>query len=345
MSLCENTQVGAHRYMRELLKRIDTLLADQDMVLLVPEGQDPHLSYEHIRVTPYGKVVKSKFGKRLAWQRGPLVRYVEQNDAVGIDLTIGLPQRAFSYVSILDCIREDFPQEAAGPVGALKYRLYQRRVRQALASGADVITLSETSKQAILDHYEFDPARIHLVGCGWEHMRDIEEEPAIIERLGLAGKEYVFALGTRLYHKNHRWVLKSAAYNPDFTFVVTGDGQAGNDGGALAPNVVHTGYVSDGEMKALMRHAVALIQPSYAEGFGLPPLEALALGTPVIVSNASCFPEIYGDCAHYLDPARPALDIRATLAEPVAEPSLVLSAHTWDGAAHALATLIEEKMG
>ncbi len=67
-------------------------------------------------------------------------------------------------------------------------------------------------------------------------------------------------------------------------------------------NVVFTGYVSDGELRWLYENAKAYIFPSLSEGFGLPALEALAHGLPLVSSNATCLPEIYGDAAIYFDP-------------------------------------------
>lgn len=337
-------QVGAHRYLRELLKRVGNLLPNEDIVLLVPEGGDPGETYPHIRIEQYGAVSKSKFGRRILWQNGPLVRYVEDHDALGIDLTIGLPRAGFTYVSLMDTIREDFPQERAGLLNAAKYSAYQRRLQHALHSGADIITLSEASRQAICDHYDFDPARIHIVGCGWEHMHGISEDDSVLDKFELGDRPYYFALGTRLYHKNHAWILKAAALNPDLRFVVTGFGAGSSDAAAVPTNVTYTGYISDEEMKALMRHATALIQPSFAEGFGLPPLEALSLGTPAIVSQTSCFPEVYGSSVAYLDPNDASFDFGAFADAPTPDCTEVLQRYTWGHAARALGDLIAQRL-
>jgi glycosyltransferase involved in cell wall biosynthesis len=66
--------------------------------------------------------------------------------------------------------------------------------------------------------------------------------------------------------------------------------------------VIFTGYVSEGRLRWLYEHAAAYVFPSLSEGFGLPPLEAMIHGAPVVSSNATCLPEIYGDAAHYFDP-------------------------------------------
>lgn len=342
VELYAGQQVGAHRYLRELLKRVGTLLPDEDLVLLVPEGGDPGETYPNIRTVQYGKVSPSKFGRRILWQNGPLVRYVKDHDALGVDLTIGLPRAGFTYVSLMDTIREDFPQERAGLANAAKYRAYQRRLHHALASGADIITLSEHSRCDIVDHYGIDSDRIHIVGCGWEHMATIEEDASVCDKLGLERRGYYFSLGTQLYHKNHAWVIEAARRNPGLIFVVTGGGKGAADGESPA-NVIHTGYVSDGQMKALMRNAKALIEPSFAEGFGLPPLEALSLGTPAIVAQASCLPEVYSDTVTYFDPKDPGFDFAAFDKQRAADSASLLREHSWKNSAQALAELIEAK--
>ena len=67
-------------------------------------------------------------------------------------------------------------------------------------------------------------------------------------------------------------------------------------------NIVFLGYVSDGEVKALMKNCAAFVFPSYYEGFGIPPLEALSTGAKIIVSDSASLPEIYGDTAAYINP-------------------------------------------
>jgi glycosyltransferase involved in cell wall biosynthesis len=79
----------------------------------------------------------------------------------------------------------------------------------------------------------------------------------------------------------------------------------------VADQVTFVGYVSDGELVSLYRGAKAYINPSLSEGFGLQGLEAMAQGTPVLASRASCLPEVYGDAAEYFDPNDPADQARA----------------------------------
>ena len=81
------------------------------------------------------------------------------------------------------------------------------------------------------------------------------------------------------------------------------------------------GYVGEGELRALYEHAAAFVHPSLYEGFGLPPLEAMALHCPVIASNAAAIPETCGDAALYFEPQR-AEQLAQLIERVVSEPAL-----------------------
>ena len=78
------------------------------------------------------------------------------------------------------------------------------------------------------------------------------------------------------------------------------------------PHLRLTGYITDGELRALYEQAACLVYPSFYEGFGLPPLEAMSCGCPVVASRAASLPEVCGDAAAYCDPGDPA-DIARTV--------------------------------
>ncbi len=93
---------------------------------------------------------------------------------------------------------------------------------------------------------------------------------------------------------------------------ITGDTQSVREAEKLGSRVRFTGEISDEEVRRYLGHAEALLFPSFYEGFGLPPLEAMACGCPVIASRAASIPEVCGDAALYFDPADPA-DIAARI--------------------------------
>ena len=91
-----------------------------------------------------------------------------------------------------------------------------------------------------------------------------------------------------------------------------------------------------------MERCKAFILPSYYEGFGLTPLEALSAGAPVIVSNAASLPEIYGGAAHYIDPYNNDVDLDALLKEPVEPPQAILEKYSYDKSADEVYDLIAD---
>jgi glycosyltransferase involved in cell wall biosynthesis len=85
--------------------------------------------------------------------------------------------------------------------------------------------------------------------------------------------------------------------------------------------VVLTDFIPDGQLKWAMQHTAAYVYPSLSEGFGLPPLEAMLNGAPVVSSNATCLPEVQGDAAHYFDP-RDTADMTRAINDVLTKPEL-----------------------
>jgi glycosyltransferase involved in cell wall biosynthesis len=91
-----------------------------------------------------------------------------------------------------------------------------------------------------------------------------------------------------------------------------------------------------------MKNCKAFLFPSIYEGFGIPPLEALSHGTKIIISNAACLPEIYGDCAYYIDPYDYEVDLEKLLKCEVKPPDECLSRYSWEKSAKILLSVIND---
>ncbi|QGZ60764.1 glycosyltransferase family 4 protein [Paraburkholderia acidisoli] len=173
-----------------------------------------------------------------------------------------------------------------------------------------VITVSEFSRREISDAYRIPHAKIGVVSESGEHMLRVQaDEAAVAPKLN--GRPFVLAVGSLNRHKNFQLVADAARQIGDaqFDIVVVGGGDArvyGTGKDALPAFVKHLGYVSDGELAALYRRAACFVYPSRYEGFGLPPVEALALGCPVIASRLPAVQEACGDAALYTSPDNPA---------------------------------------
>ena len=128
----------------------------------------------------------------------------------------------------------------------------------------------------------------------------------------LAGKKFLVYVGRPMQHKNLERLIEAfaslRARHPDLLLVLAGRKDANyerieEDAYVHGVKNLHfTGFVSDKRLRWLYENCEAYVFPSLSEGFGLPGLEAMQHGAPVVSSNATCLPEIYGDAAHYFDP-------------------------------------------
>ena len=192
-----------------------------------------------------------------------------------------------------------------------------------------VFTVSDNQRHLISEKLGIPLDKIGITYNGWEHMKNVTPDESIFDKMpGVKKGEYFYALGSLAKHKNFKWIREVARRSPDKTFVVAGgkDLRAfGDDAEAKdTHNVFYPGYVSDAENAALMKHCKLFLHPAVFEGFGIPPLEALALGAPVALANATCLPELYSDTARYFDPYDYDVDLDALAAQPVAAPDEVL---------------------
>ncbi|MDB5326825.1 MAG: mtfA [Phycisphaerales bacterium] len=176
-----------------------------------------------------------------------------------------------------------------------------------------VTTVSEFSRQRISEIAKIDANRIDVVPNGVHaDFKPAGEEAidAVRKQYGLSGP-YVLTLGSLEPRKNLATLLKAwpqiAAKRDDLTLAVAGGANLSIFNGQgigpdTLPRVRRLGYVDDAHLPALYSGAAAFVFPSVYEGFGLPPLEAMACGTPVVCSNTTALPEVVGDAAVTVDP-------------------------------------------
>lgn len=190
--------------------------------------------------------------------------------------------------------------------------LYRRRFYEGFAVRADaVITISNFAKARMIDSLGLDPERIHVAHLGVDTAR-------YTPNLG-ARENFVLYPARGWPHKNHARLIEAMRLArrelPDLRLVLTGGGLDGL--GDLPDWVDRRGLVEQDELLRLYQTAGALVFPSLYEGFGLPPLEAMASGCPVAASNAGSLPEVVGDAAVQFDPHDPEA-IAAGIVEAVA---------------------------
>ncbi|HEV3317459.1 MAG TPA: glycosyltransferase family 1 protein [Candidatus Angelobacter sp.] len=216
-----------------------------------------------------------------------------------------------SVVTILDLSFLMFPEHFER-----RWRTYVNAIMPSvLRTVSGVICISEHSKQELLRSYKISPDMIHVVYCGIDHARfhpgiSMDREWAC--SLGLH-KEYVLHVGTLSQRKNIPLLLRAVASLrsrnkfQNYQLVLAGPELPVLQGGAeihetiralgLQDIVVLTGHVADERLPGLYAQAKLLAMPSLYEGFGLPVLESMAIGTPVVACNSSSIPEVAGDAA------------------------------------------------
>jgi glycosyltransferase involved in cell wall biosynthesis len=227
-----------------------------------------------------------------------------------------LLNRTPAVVTIHDCIHLLFPEYLPNRM-AWRYARYM--LASAIRRSASILTVSEASRRDILRfHPDADPDRIHVVPNAIDPAlleKPSEEETARIrERYQIRGRFLLYA-GNIKPHKNLErliaafGVLKRDPELADLKLFIIGDEitrygslRRGVEAAGVRQDVRFFGFVPDRTLAGLYRLASIFVFPSLYEGFGLPPLEAMACGTPVVTSRISSLPEVAGDAAFLVDP-------------------------------------------
>ena len=167
---------------------------------------------------------------------------------------------------------------------------------------AMVLTVSRHARAELEACGIVPPGKARVVPNGGDHILRVPPDPGTLRHRGLRPQGYILAIGSLAPHKNLATLIAAARARtrPSLPLVIAGGGDLSvfrDHGITPAPDVRLLGRVSDGELRALYDNALALAFPSRAEGFGLPPLEAMFCGCPVIATTAGAVPWICGDAA------------------------------------------------
>ncbi len=170
-----------------------------------------------------------------------------------------------------------------------------------LCKRADLtVTVSEFSRREIGTLYGADVSAMPVCFEGGDHIKAVDADTSVIERLGLRGRRFFLGVGVDSTNKNIKTVVEAfhrARFN-DAALVLTGakDTRVFGEINLTESAGVHlVGFVSDAELRALYEQALALVFPSFYEGFGLPPLEAMTCGCPVVISEQPALMEVCDD--------------------------------------------------
>ncbi|MBQ9494576.1 MAG: glycosyltransferase family 4 protein [Treponema sp.] len=341
---CRNT-TGIERVATDMITALDMLFNNGEAELVIPLN---------VRETPYLRNIQlvqldytvSKF---FLWEQLPFQSYVRKNNGIALDFGNACPFFAPGAAYLHDIYCELYPYHFVTRRDRLICQYSRIMYRRIAKKAKKIIAVSEFTKQTIINTYHISPDKIHVIynGIGPSY-KSIQPNFSIFEKHPvLKEKDFYFTLGSLSVRKNLKWIAEHAARYPDEFFVVSGTALKSviaQELGALRQlkNVLLPGYLSDAEVKALMSRCRAFIFPSLFEGFGLPPLEALSCGAKIIISNRTCLPEIYGDCAYYIDPDRADVNLDALLAKTVAPPDKLLKELTVENASKKLYKIIKD---
>ena len=295
---------GVQRYAREVVSAIDALAADGDPLardveigLVVPAGVEDDLALRTIRTRRAGPL------RGHAWEQ--LVLPVHAEGGL-LSLCNNAPlSTARQIVCIHDTNTRNCPESYS-----TAFRLLSRTMPPLLAlRGAQVTTVSAYSAGELARHGVARRDRIAVVWNGHEHVARWKAAHSETTR-SVAGENTIVLIGSSIPHKNaglivgmHRKLaaagLKVAVVGAADPRVFGAGGTGGTDG------VAWLGRITDGELAALLGDSLCLAFPSLTEGFGLPIVEAMALGCPVVSSDRASMPEVGGDAALYAPPSAP----------------------------------------
>lgn len=294
---------GVQRAALNLVLALDQLLhleqPAQRWVLLVPHGSPnlPALRFIELRRLG-GPLVRSLH----AWEQIALPWAAR--DGRLLSLAGSAPCFGRRQVCMLhDAAVFDHP-EAYTRAFATWYRFLFRRLSR---KAHGLLTPSAFSAARLSER--LGQARFEVVPGSGEHILGFSADDSLVARLGLLGRPFFLAVASANPTKNLSRLLRAHAAwrgRDQVPLVLVGGSNSlvfrSSEAEADEPGLLRCGPVSDEELRSLYQHATALVFPSLYEGFGIPPLEAMHCGCPVIASNSAALPEVCGDAAMLVDP-------------------------------------------
>jgi glycosyltransferase involved in cell wall biosynthesis len=198
------------------------------------------------------------------------------------------------------------------------YRFVHRLVHRGLLErGAKLATVSQFSRERLSAVLGVAPEEITVTGAGCDHVDRVAPNPSVLDRLGLRPNTYVLAVASRAPHKNLALLERAApglAARELRVVLVGGSGRPFSDPHHTPSGILAAGRVDDGELRALYESAFAFVFPSRYEGFGIPPLEAMRLGCPVLVAAVRPLLDHLAEAALTFPPDDPAALVAAATA-------------------------------
>jgi glycosyltransferase involved in cell wall biosynthesis len=346
-------RTGVQRVASEFACALDGLASaggdarEPQLSLVYPHNARLDIQLHNIPHSPVGRL------KGVPWEQLELPRHVGRNLLVSLCNAAPLSRRG-DIVFIHDAQAFSSPQSYSRA-----FRTWYQTILPILGRRAgQVVTVSSYARDDLVRFGIAAEEKISVVHNGVDHVQRIVPDETILDNLKLRDCPYVVAPGNTQSHKNIP-LLFQAFREPVLAgvkLVLIGPATAEDFQriGAEPPaGALFAGRVPDPQMRALIEHAGAFAFPSTTEGFGLPPLEAMLLGTPAVVAPLGALPELCGDAVLYAA-ADDAAAWASALAKLVGEPSFRLSQsrlgqaqagrYRWTDSAGKLSALIRDRL-
>ena len=295
------------RYIDKLIEYLYKLNAPYAITIITKPHRDKYIE----SIAPKFKVVTTNF-KEFTFDEQ--IAFKKQIESLLPDLVhFGMVQQPIRYrgkvvTTMHDLTTLRFLNPAKNTAILKAKQVVYARVNKTVAKKSlAIITPSKYVKDDVVNYTHIKPDKVTVT---YESADKIQDKPEVVP--ALKGKRYIMYIGKPFPHKNLQRLI--AAFNiikntnPDLVLVLAGkkdilysrveeDVKTKGVG-----NIVFTGFVSEGQLRWLYENCQAYVFPSLSEGFGLPGVEAMIHGAPVVSSNYTCLPEVFGEAAEYFNP-------------------------------------------
>ncbi|MEQ9316486.1 MAG: glycosyltransferase family 1 protein [Henriciella sp.] len=294
---------GVHRVSEELIRGVDALLdrnpellQQTEWEILCPKDADRQLPLKHIKSRIVGRTTWQ------VWEQFELPFYTRGAFLVSLCNLAPLSHRD-AMTMIHDAQTFITPESYSVPFR----KWYQFALPTIGKRNRRILTVSDFSRQQLAQYGVVPEDKITVIHNGVDHVKDNEADLTVLERLGLERHQFAVGLANTQAHKNLKIAIQAFGQTDlaDKKLVLFGSAKKSDFealGISVPDNVVFAGFVSEEELKALYSEAAFMVFPSTTEGFGLPPLEAMLVGTPSICAPCGALPEVCGDAATYAAP-------------------------------------------
>lgn len=295
-------QSGMQRYARCLVDALDVIRAntkdwdEHPITILVPDGKGNIPDFQTIHVKKVGRLSGH------AWEQIELFWASRKGTLLSL-ISAGPILHSEHIVAMHDAAIFAKPKHFSKT-----YRMFHKTLRPLLARRAKtLITISEFSRTELSRYCKVQSKRFAIIPDAAEHILHLIPDPDALTRFDLKSKKYFLCVGNQSPNKNIAAAVRAfqAARLEGYELAIAGGGAAkifGTEIGIQGDGIKTLGRVTDEELRALYEGAAAFLFPSLYEGFGVPPLEAMSLGCPVISSPHSAMPEVLGQAALFVDP-------------------------------------------